>query len=77
MITLTKLNGVEFALNDELIESISENPDTTITLVNQKLYIVRESTQEIVSRILEFRRAFSNGTIFRSSAAGAGGLGRR
>lgn len=67
MITLTKLNGVQFALNDELIESISENPDTTITLVNQKLYIVRESTEEIVDLILEFRRAFSTGAIFRTS----------
>ena len=67
MITLTKLNGVQFALNDELIESISENPDTTITLVNQKLYIVRESTEEIVDLILEFRRAFSTGTVFRTS----------
>lgn len=77
MITLTKLNGVQFALNDELIESISENPDTTITLVNQKLYIVRESTEEIVDRILEFRRAFASGSIFRSSAPAAGGIGRR
>lgn len=67
MIELTRLNGTEFALNDELIECISENPDTTITLVNQKLYIVKESTEEIVDKILEFRKMFTQGPIFRSS----------
>ncbi len=72
MITLTKLNGISFALNDELIESISENPDTTITLVNQKLYIVKESTQEIIDKIIDFRREFGSMPVFRHSA-GIGG----
>lgn len=72
MITLTKLNGISFALNDELIESISENPDTTITLVNQKLYIVKESTQEIIDKIIDFRREFGSMPVFRHSS-GIGG----
>ena len=64
MITLTKLNGVRFALNDELIECISENPDTTITLANQKIYIVRENTQEIIDKIIDFRKEFSGAPTF-------------
>ena len=72
MITLTKLNGVSFALNDELIESISEHPDTTITLVNQKLYIVKESTKEIIDKIIDFRREFGSLPLFGHSA-GIGG----
>lgn len=56
MISLTKLNGVEFILNCDNIESIQESPDTTILLTNGKLYIVRESMQEIVEKTVAFRK---------------------
>ena len=42
MIILKKLNGEEFVLNSELIETIMETPDTTILLTNGKHLIVRE-----------------------------------
>lgn len=61
MIMLTKLNGVEFALNDELIETISEMPDTTITMTNKNLYIVQESSREVVDKIIDFRREVFRG----------------
>lgn len=38
MIILTKLNGQKFALNNRLIETIQENPDTTIKLSNGNVY---------------------------------------
>lgn len=56
MITLSKLNGVEFTLNCELIETIYENPDTTIHLSNGNLYIVRESMEEVVRRTTTYRK---------------------
>lgn len=56
MICLTKLNGVEFILNCDHIESVQESPDTTITLTNGKLYIVRESMREIVEKTVAVRR---------------------
>ena len=58
MIMLTKLNGVTFALNDELIETINANPDTTITMDNKNFYIVRESIDEVIEKIIEFRREY-------------------
>ncbi|WOC31266.1 flagellar FlbD family protein [Caproicibacterium argilliputei] len=61
MIMLTKLNGMEFALNDELIETISEMPDTTITMTNKNLYIVQESTHEVIDKIIDFRREVFRG----------------
>ncbi|MCH4239881.1 MAG: flagellar FlbD family protein [Oscillospiraceae bacterium] len=61
MIMLTKLNGVEFALNDELIETISEMPDTTITMTNKNLYIVQEGTKEVIDKIIDFRREVFRG----------------
>lgn len=56
MILLTKLKGEEFTLNCDLIETVSENPDTTILLVNGNLHIVRESMQDVIDRTIEFRR---------------------
>lgn len=56
MIILTKLNGVQFALNCDLIETIQENPDTTIHLVNGTLYIVKESLVEVISLTKQYKR---------------------
>nr|WP_303790487.1 flagellar FlbD family protein [Anaerotruncus colihominis] len=56
MIVVTKFKGERFVLNCELIETISENPDTTISLTNGDLYIVRESIQEIIDKTIDFKR---------------------
>ena len=42
--------------NDDLIESIESRPDTTITLVNGKKIIVKESLEEVFQKVLEFRK---------------------
>lgn len=56
MVILTKLDGSEFALNCDLIETISVNPDTTIRLVNDKIIIVRESLQEVIQKTIDYRK---------------------
>ena len=56
MIVLTKLNDVPFALNPDMIETVQENPDTTICLFNKNIYIVKESMQEVMAKIIDFRR---------------------
>ena len=61
MIVLTRHNETQFALNDDLIETIEECPDTTIKLTNGKIYIVAESLAEIIEKIIEQRqRSVSN-----------------
>lgn len=60
MIFVTKLNGEEFVLNCDLIETVVEKPDTTIQLTTSRYVIVRESMQEVVKRVLEYRRAIYN-----------------
>ncbi|MEA4892908.1 MAG: flagellar FlbD family protein [Peptococcaceae bacterium] len=57
MITLTKLNGCPFVLNSDLIETIEENPDTTIRLTSKNFYIVKEPMEEVVEKVIQFRRA--------------------
>ncbi|WP_343248414.1 flagellar FlbD family protein [Diplocloster hominis] len=56
MIILTKLNGEKFVLNSELIETITENPDTTILLTNGKHLLVRERMEDVIEKTAEFRR---------------------
>ncbi|QAT44049.1 flagellar FlbD family protein [Aminipila luticellarii] len=54
MIKLTKLNGVEFLLNDAQIQMIDSIPESKVVLSNKDYYIVRESFEEIIDRIIEF-----------------------
>ncbi len=56
MVKLTRLNGREFVLNSDLIKFIEETPDTIITLRDQEKVIVRENVDEIVRRVIDFRR---------------------
>lgn len=56
MIRLTKLDGKEFLLNETLIETVSETPDTVIVLSNGHSLIVRESMNEITTKIIEYNR---------------------
>lgn len=56
MIKLTKLGGKEFMVNEELIETVNETPDTVILMNNGHTYIVMESIDEILAKIIEFRR---------------------
>lgn len=55
MVPLTRLTGVQFALNPDLIERVDCTPDTVITLVDGTKYLVKESLDEIVQIILEYR----------------------
>ncbi len=56
MIFLTKLDGKEFLLNELMIESVTETPDTVVVLSNGHSYIVRESMKELQTKILEYNR---------------------
>lgn len=56
MVELTKMNGTTFLLNCDLIETIEENPDTVITLVNGKKFIVKERRQEVKNLVISYKR---------------------
>ncbi|API93893.1 hypothetical protein J32TS6_06360 [Virgibacillus pantothenticus] len=54
MISLTRLNGDEFTLNSIMIEQIQNFPDTTITLLTGKKFVVKETKAEVLKRTLEY-----------------------
>ena len=55
MIKVTKINGQEFYINSDLIEFIESTPDTIISLTTGKKIIVRETTVEVIEKIIEFK----------------------
>ena len=57
MISLTRLSGSVFVLNADLIERLDSTPDTVITLVDGKKYVVAESMFEVVDAIRAYRSA--------------------
>ena len=56
MIFLTKLGGKQILLNEDMIESVSQNPDTIVMLANGHSYIVQETMDEIMDRVIAFNR---------------------
>lgn len=56
MIEVTRINRLPLVLNSDLIEHIEATPDTVISLTNGQKLVVLESIQEVVRRVIEFRR---------------------
>lgn len=56
MIDVTRMNGTVFTINNDLIETIEEMPDTVITLTTGKKIIVKESRQEVKNLVKLYKR---------------------
>jgi len=63
MISLTRLNHTSVVINPVLIVIIEETPDTIITLSNGEKITVQEKVQEVIRRVIEFRRRIFNPSI--------------
>jgi flagellar protein FlbD len=63
MIRLTRLNHGPFLVNPDLIEHLEMTPDTIITLTNGHQYIVLESAEEVVQKVVEFRRTIGQPSV--------------
>ena len=57
MIQLTRLNNARLALNADLIKYVEQSPDTVITLLNGEKLLVRETTEQVIERVREYRRS--------------------
>ena len=55
MIRVTRLNGERFALNPDLIERVEAHPDTVAFLVDGTKYVVKETVDEMLLEIREYR----------------------
>ena len=57
MIRITRLNHTPLILNSDLIEHIEMTPDTVIALTSGQKYMVLETTDEIIERVVSFRQS--------------------
>ncbi|MDR0383411.1 MAG: flagellar FlbD family protein [Spirochaetaceae bacterium] len=56
MIKVTRLDGREYYINPHQIESIESKPDTTLLMLSGKIVIVREKPEEVIARIVDYRK---------------------
>lgn len=56
MISLTGLNNKQMYLNCDHIEKMEQVPETLITLTNGKKYIVLETPEEVIHKVIEYKR---------------------
>ncbi|MCE9499404.1 MAG: flagellar FlbD family protein [Leptospira sp.] len=56
MIVVHRLNKSEILINANLIESIEANPDTVITMTNDRKYIIRENVSELMDKIIDYHK---------------------
>ncbi len=55
MIELTKMDSRKMLLNEAVIESVEETPDTVVRLTNGNKYIVKEKAKDILEKILSYQ----------------------
>lgn len=61
MIKVTKLNDEQFVLNAELIKTVEETPDTVITITTGNKYIVKESADDVIKAVVDYKKSiFTN-----------------
>ena len=66
MIQLTRLNNLGLLVNCDLIKFVETAPDTVLTLVSGEKIVVRESPEEVLAKIIRFRR-----TVFAQDTGGS------
>jgi flagellar protein FlbD len=68
MIQLTRLNHQPLIVNSDLIKFVEKAPDTVLTLVSGEKIIVLESSQQVLEKIIAFRRDILSGAFLHTSS---------
>ena len=61
MIQLTRINHVPLVLNADLIEHLEVTPDTLIAMTTGQKFMVLESADEVIRKVIEFRHSIAAG----------------
>lgn len=68
MISLHKLCGDRVTINAELILTVEATPDTLVTTMDRRRFMVAESVDEVVAAVLDYRRHVSGGALAASGS---------
>lgn len=63
MIPLLRLDGTEVIVNAELIATVEKTPDTMLTLTTGHHILVKESVEQVVARVIEYRHRINAGPV--------------
>lgn len=61
MLKLTRLNNQIVVVNPDLVYAVDATPDTTLRLVGGERILVRESLDELITKVVEFRQRVQRG----------------
>jgi flagellar protein FlbD len=56
MIKVTRLNGSELWVNQDHIQFLEKTPETVLSLTDGKKVTVKESPDQVITLVIEFRR---------------------
>lgn len=63
MIRLTRLSHTPVVVNADLIEHIEITPDTVISMTSGQKIVVLETSEEVIERIIDYRRSVLSGSL--------------
>ncbi len=58
MIKITRLNDTILVVNADMIEFLEATPDTILTLTDGRKLIAKESVDEVVEKVVEYKKRF-------------------
>lgn len=58
MIRVTRLNNHEIVVNADLVEFLESTPETIISMTTGRKVVIKESIDQVIERIGEYRRRF-------------------
>ncbi len=58
MVKITRLNGSILVVNADMIEFLEATPDTIVTLSTGRKVVAKESIDELIDKVVEYKRQF-------------------
>lgn len=63
MVEVIGINGESFLINAALIEKVEFIPETKITLTTGKYYLVKDSKEDLINKIIKYNQKILRGNI--------------
>ena len=60
MIEVMRLDGKKYWVNPHMIESMETTPDLTLTMLSGRKIIVKDSPEDLIKKIIEYRKEIGN-----------------